>query len=83
MDWIGGVWVPIFLIGGVIILTISIIALPFVFYYDSKSPTFSLKKDEWGCTKDQTYTTTTMIMIGKVMVPQVNTNTECVQWSRK
>lgn len=50
-------------------------------YY--KSPEFSLKKNEWNCTKKRTYYTTNMIIAGKVTVPQRVAHTQCEQWNKK
>lgn len=70
----------------IFLLVILFIGVPVAFYFgiqDSRKPTFSLKKDEWSCTKVHEYTTQNMIMVGKVMVPQRVTHNDCIQWSKK
>lgn len=51
-------------------------------YHDSQSPTFELRKDEWVATKSHTETRTMMVMVGKVMVPQIHTVTVVDQYER-
>ena len=69
MEWFGEM-IPVFLVlGGGFFL---FIILPFLFYglyLESKSPTFTLKKDEWTITHSHTEPVTTYIMSGKVMIP--------------
>lgn len=56
--------------------------LVFALYYDSKQPTFSLKKEERQCVESHTETYTSMILVGKVMVPQVHIRTVCDDYKR-
>ncbi len=55
----------------------------YAIYTYSGKPTFELKKDEWSCTKVHERTTSHMVMVGKVMVPQSTTSNVCVEWSRQ
>jgi NADH:ubiquinone oxidoreductase subunit H len=50
----------------------------FSFYKSYNSPTFSLIKSEWTCTKS--HLVTTHVLINKVLMPQIRS--ECDQWSR-
>lgn len=47
------------------------------------SKTFSLETDEWSCSKEYEYQSSTMILVGKIMVPQIITYHDCIQWSRR
>lgn len=72
------------LIGGLLISLTGIclaalIAIPVLLYFDSKKPTFSLKKADWACTA--AHRETDMVMVGKVLVPQ--TSIICDQWTRR
>ena len=66
----------IFLMG---VCLLGLIAIPILWYLDSKEPNFSLKKADWACTS--AHQETNMVMVGKVMVPQ--TDTICDQWTRR
>lgn len=76
------IFIPGFALG----LIVIVVAAPFGIYaciQQAHSPEFSLKKDEWSCSKTYEYTTTTMVMVGHVMVPQTITHNDCIEWSRK
>jgi hypothetical protein len=60
-----------------------LVALPFMIWGDSKSEHISIKKSDWECTDTYSYTYTSMILVGKVMVPQVHTTTECSNYHRR
>ena len=49
----------------------------------SKSPTFTLYKNQWTCTETTSYYTTTNVVVGKVSVPQSSRVTECINYQRK
>lgn len=51
-------------------------------YKHSKSPTFELHKSEWSCTETTTRTVTTNILVGKVIVPQTQVTTICLNYKR-
>ena len=72
--------------GVVIFLALIVLAIPFGIYACIKadqSPTFTLHKDAWACTASHVTTSTTYIMVGKVMVPQTVSSTVCDQWSAR
>ena len=48
----------------------------------SKSPTFTLYKNQWKCTVTTSYYTTTTILVGKVIVPQTRRVTKCINYQR-
>ncbi len=48
----------------------------------SKSPTFTLYKNQWTCTETTSYYTTTNVVVGKVIVPQTSRVTECINYQR-
>lgn len=45
--------------------------------------TFSLRKDSWVCGKSHTETFHTVVLVGNVQIPQIQTQTVCDQWERK
>ena len=69
-----------------ILVLLLIVVLPcsiYTSYKDSQSPTFELKKKDWDCTNVHKYTTTTFVLVGKIMVPQTTQHSDCIQWSHK
>lgn len=68
------------LVGAIVFL---ILYAPYYFLMESKRPEFSLKKDDWSCSRVHEYTSTTMVVSGKIMVPQMITHHDCEQWSHK
>lgn len=79
MFMIGNIIMPIFVVG----IAVFLLALPFLgysFYKEMKSPVLQLKKDQWTCAAYHDYTTTTYTWVGKVMIPIVVNNHECVNW---
>lgn len=48
----------------------------------SNLPTFELRKDQWQCTETTSYYTTTNVLVGKVIVPQTQRVTECINYQR-
>lgn len=46
-------------------------------------PSFSLQKKDWICYEYKSYTTTMLVPVGKVMVPQTTTHNDCVLWRHK
>jgi len=69
-----------FLLGFVVLVGFLI---AFSFYKESKRPSFSLKKDDWICTKYKKESSTSYIMIGNILTPITTENDVCVQWSKK
>lgn len=49
----------------------------------SNQPTFSLYKNQWECVETRVYYTQTILLVGKVMVPQTTRNVECINYVRK
>jgi hypothetical protein len=45
--------------------------------------TFTLYSADWRCTASHTQTTTSLLPVGKVLVPQILTSTVCDNWSRR
>lgn len=69
-----------------IFIILIFLAIPFAiydWYKEAKRETFHLKKDDWSCSKEYKYTTSTMILVGKVIIPQTITHQDCIQWSHK
>ena len=70
----------------VLIVLAVFIGLPMMLYAEwqqSKSPTFTLHKNEWACTQMQRVPITTYVTSGKVMVPITTYSDECHQWSKQ
>jgi hypothetical protein len=89
-DWIFGVFEGVmkYIVMPVLIIAIVllILALPFILHAtwkQSKSPTFTLHKNEWACTNMQRIPITTYIQSGNVMVPVTTYSNECHQWSKQ
>lgn len=82
MDWVERLLIGLIGVALMFILAVSV-GLGVAIYRDAERPTFDLKKDEWACTKSHVETTTTMIMVGNVLIPNTSTTTVCDQWSRK
>jgi hypothetical protein len=51
-------------------------------YQELGRPTFDLKKDDWSCSENHVESYTTLIMVGKVMVPQTHVSTVCDNYRR-
>lgn len=70
----------------VLCILLLIVAVPFgiyAWYKADQAPTFALRKDRWQCTAAHTETSTTYIMVGKVLVPSTRTSSVCDQWSAR
>ena len=74
MTWIGIICI--------VVACLLIVVAPICFFMDAKSPTFSLKKDEWACVKTHRKPTTTYIQSGKVLVPVARHQDVCDVYSR-
>lgn len=76
-----------FIIGVIIFLIGSVVLILGLGIYWSvqaeKSPTFTLRKDQWACVETTSYYTTTNILVGKVIIPQTRRVTECINYQRK
>lgn len=69
-------WVAILLAFGTLIL------FPVACYNESKKETFSLKKDEWSCSKEETKSSVTYLWVNNIAIPQTYTTTSCIQWNK-
>ena len=56
--------------------------LVYYFIQASNAPTFELSKDQWKCTETTSYYITTNIVVGKVIFPQTQHVTECINYQR-
>lgn len=45
--------------------------------------TITLRKDEWDCTESTTRLITSMMTVGKTLVPITNSQRVCTQWSER
>lgn len=66
---------------GVLIVIMSLIG--WTAYNNSQQPTFTLQKDDWECVQEHQATYTTVIPVGKAMIPQVRVRTICDTYKRK
>jgi hypothetical protein len=93
MDWFDAfmewsfrlVFMPLVVIF-VVATGLGLITSPLWIYALVTSPpptTIALPIDSWRCSKLETHTYTQMMMVGKVMVPQVMTEEVCVQYEMK
>lgn len=83
MDFFMDKVMPIFILGIMVFIILGVPVVGYGLYRSSQSPTFSLRKDEWACTRSEPRTTTTYVMSGKVMVPITTTTRHCTQWSEQ
>lgn len=74
LEWIFEHILPWILI---VMILFLFIGLPIMFYKSSHEEKFTLTKSEWSCVHTYTKTWTNMIMVGKVMVPQIHTEQVC------
>lgn len=81
-------WDEVIIIGGGVVIAVVVVAfiglLGYVIYDAITAETFSLRKDQWTCTRSHTEVTSTMTTYdgGKTWVPMVQSNTVCDQWER-
>ena len=83
LDWLVmdmGAWIMLAMIG---VVVLGIAAIIYAAVQDSNSPHIGLLKSEWSCTKTEPRTYTQMMLVGKVMVPQIITDTVCVEYTRR
>lgn len=74
---------PGFVILAAVLLFVGVPVVALSAYIDSKSPSFSLRKDQWSCSASVERSTTTYVQSGKVMVPVTNYYNHCVQWTEQ
>ncbi len=70
----------------VVIAALGVIGIPVVFIValaSPRSPTFELNVSEWLCTLDRKRVNTSMVLVGKIMVPSTTNSIECLQWTKK
>jgi hypothetical protein len=78
LEWIMDRVIPWIILATIAALFLTISILIYNAWQDSNRETFSLVKADWECTQGRTYTT--MVLVGKILVPE--TRTECVQYTR-
>ena len=83
LEWIFDHIFPWLIIAFVVFLFFAIPAMIYAWVQDSKSPTFTLRKDEWQCTASRLVPVTTYVQSGKVLIPITSTHKDCTQWSEK
>lgn len=87
MDWLmDNIVMPCMILLMALFVVGLLFLIPAFVYWaiqDSKRPTFELKKDDWECTNTYEYTTTAYVMVGKILLPSISHNSECIQWSKK
>ena len=79
IDW--GFYLTMGLMG--LMVGAFLIFVPIAIYQEANAETFDLRKDQWACTRSHTETITTLLPVGKVLIPSTTTHTVCDQWSRK
>lgn len=72
-------WIP-YLMGFLILVFIGFIG--WCIWVDSKAETFELRKAEWTCAVSENQMTTTNILVGKTIVPQVQIIEVCTEYKR-
>lgn len=84
-DWImDHLMLPLITVIGVACVCV-IVFLGVLLYRDITTPhdTFTLRTDQWECTQRTSRTWTTLVPVGKVLVPVVNSHRVCTQWSER
>lgn len=79
-DWIDNHFMESFiilLIAGCVVLLFGLMA---AMYIEVTSEKIELRKDSWKCTATQTVSTSSMMLVGKVMIPTTSTTTVCTKW---
>ncbi len=51
--------------------------------YSASSDSFSLRKDSWECTANHHEAHSSVMLVGKVMIPQTSSTVVCDNWKRK
>jgi hypothetical protein len=81
MDWADRTMAAVAVVCcGAVVFGIAILAFAAL---GPKPKTFELVVAEWSCTDSHEERTTTLVMVGKVPVTNVHTNTICDRWERK
>lgn len=74
MDWIYDKICPWLSVAALILIASVMLFIPFACWRDLHAETFSLKKDEWVCSKEYEYTTRAKVIV---------THHECINWVKK
>jgi hypothetical protein len=83
LDWLCDHVFPWFVIVSVVLLVVALILFGCKACVDSRAEHFSLRKDGWICTKAHQVSSTTYVMVDKVMIPIESASTVCDQWTAK
>lgn len=75
-------WAEKLLLGLVCGLLAFVLWLLVAMYQDSKLPTFSLRKDEWVCQKEEPRTFLLPQPVGKATILIPHSRQECVEYAR-
>lgn len=81
LDWLTDYILPWVAILAIVFIVLIVPVLIYGAIKSNESPTFELRKDRWRCTASHPVTTTTYVMVGKVLMPISSTHNECDQWS--
>lgn len=58
-------------------------AIAYIIYSNATVETFSLRKDSWECTATHPETHSSVMLVGKVMIPQTSSTVVCDNYKRK
>lgn len=67
---------------GLLILVLIFIVAPIVIYQGCTSEKITLTKKDWQCTANHYESTSTSIIVGKVIVPQTSRHMVCDEYKR-
>ena len=77
-------WIECLIVAAIVGIVGAMVAAS---YTDSQRPTFTLKKDDWACTKSHQESITTYINQGDgktiILMPITTYSTVCDTWARK
>lgn len=82
VDWILD-RIPVLVIGVCLIVFFVVSGIIYLGYEDYKSPTFTLSKVNWECTKSHESHNTSYIMVGNGMLPMTDDEQVCDEYKKK
>jgi hypothetical protein len=79
LDWLMPAFLLIAVLGSIALIGYGGVLI----WQDAAAETFELRRDQWSCTSSHAVTSTTYILIGKILAPTTNTQPPvCDQWTR-
>ncbi len=67
----------------VLVAATFLCGIGYIIYDNTTVETFSLRKDSWECTANHPETHSSVMLVGKVIIPQTSSTVVCDNWKRK